>query len=374
MPHFATGVVLQVLAERAGVVRLMVRVGDAERRATGFTDVMGAVAPGDRVVVNTTAVDLGLGSGGEDFVVWSLERAEAGELSGGHILKLRYTPWQIDTLVAEAPESPHHATLAAASDIDGMPVVACGVHSQVPAVAAVLKCRDPAVSVAYLMTDGAALPLAHSDLVARLKDRGLIDVTITCGHAFGGDLECVNVFSGLAVARHVGGAGVAIVAMGPGIVGTETVLGHTGMEQGQTLSAAAALGGRPVAPVRISFADARERHRVVSHHSLSALRYGALARSTVAVPRLPGGREAEVLERLAAAGITERHDVVVVEAGETLDALRHFGLEPTTMGRSVADDPAFHLAAGAAGILASEATPVPAAEGRQRCAPEGPRP
>ena len=354
MPRFATGVVSQVLAERDGVVRLIVRVGETDRRATGFTKVIGSVAEGDRVVVNTTAVDLDLGSGGEDFVVWNLERTEAGELSGGHILKLRYTPWQIDTLVAEAPESPHHAALASASDIDGMPVVACGVHSQVPAVAAVLKCRDPAVSIAYLMTDGAALPLAHSDLVAGLKDKGLIDVAITWGHAFGGDLECVNVFSGLAAARHVGGAGVAIVAMGPGIVGTETVLGHTGMEQGQTLSAAASLGGTPVAPVRISFAEARERHRVVSHHSLSALRYGALARCTVAVPRLPGGREAEVLERLAGAGITDRHDVRVVDAGETLDALDHFGLQPMTMGRSVADDPAFHLAAGAAGVVASE--------------------
>ena len=76
----------------------------------------------------------------------------------------------------------------------------------------------------------------------------------------------------------------------------------------------------------------------------------------MAVPKLPGGGEAEVLERLAAAGITGRHDVVVVDAGETLDALSHFGLEPTTMGRSVADDPAYHLAAGAAGIVASECT------------------
>lgn len=354
MPRFSTGVVAKVISERAGVVRLLVRVGDTDRHATGFTKVIGAIAAGDRVVVNTTAVDLDLGTGGEDFVVWNLERTGAGELSGGHILKLRYTPWQIDTLVAEAPESPHHAAVAGASDLDGMPVVACGVHSQIAAMAAVLKCRHPAVTIAYLMTDGAALPLVHSDLVAGLRDKGLVDLTITCGHAFGGDLECVNVFSGLVTARHVGGAGVAIVAMGPGIVGTETVLGHTGMEQGQTLSAAAALGGKPVAPLRISFAEARERHRVVSHHSLSALRYGALARSTVAVPKLPGGREAEVLERLVAAGITDRHDVVVVDASETLAALRHFGLQPMTMGRSVADDPAFHLAAGAAGIVASE--------------------
>src|SRR5947208_2990108 len=226
MPRFVTGVVSRVLAERQGVIRLMVRVGEADRRATGFTEVTGALSPGDRVVVNTTAVDLGLGSGGEDFVVWNLAHTEAGVLSGGHILKVRYTPWQIDTLAAEAPESPHHVALAAASDIDAMPVVACGLHSQVPAVAAVLKRRDPALGIAYLMTDGAALPLAHSDLVARLKGKGVIDVTITCGHAFGGDLECVNVFSGLAAARHVVGAGVAILAMGPGIVGTGPVLGH----------------------------------------------------------------------------------------------------------------------------------------------------
>jgi len=48
-------------------------------------------------------------------------------------------------------------------------------------------------------------------------------------------------------------------------------------------------------------------------------------------------------------------DVRVVDASETLEALEHFGLAPSSMGRSVADDPAYHLAAGAAGILAAEA-------------------
>ena len=355
MPTFATGVVLQVLAKREGVVRLVVRVGETDRPATAFTQAVGAVAAGDRVVVNTTALDLGLGSGGEDFVLWNLERASSGQPSGGHILKLRYTPWQIDAMVAEAPESPHHAALADADEIGGMPVVACGVHSQIAAVTAVLKHRDPDLRIAYLMTDGAALPLVHSDLVAALRKKGLIDLTITCGHAFGGDLECVNIFSGLAAARHAGGADVAVVAMGPGIVGTETVLGHTGMEQGQTLSAAASLGGQPIATVRISFADPRPRHRVVSHHSLSALRYGALARSLVAVPELDEPALSQVLGRLREAGIDRRHDICVVDAAETLEVLERSGLQPVTMGRSVADDPAYHLAAGAAALLAATA-------------------
>ena len=353
MPKFATGIVVRILAERPGLTRLTVLVGDEERRATAFTHVTGPMVLGHRVVVNTTAVDLDLGSGGEDFVVWDLEADHAGSLSGGHILKLRYTPWQIDTLAAEAPESRHHAELADAHSLEGLPVVACGVHSQLPAVVAVLKAREPTTRIAYVMTDGAALPMVHSNLVADLRSRGLLDLTITCGHAFGGDLESVNIFSALAAARHAGGADVAVVAMGPGIVGTGTVLGHTGMEQGQVLSAAAALGGRPIAALRISFAEPRERHRVVSHHTLSALRYAALGRSIVAVPQLEPVRLNAVMQRLVEAGIPDRHELALVQAGGVLPALERFGLAPETMGRSVADDPAFHQAAGAAGIVAA---------------------
>lgn len=353
MPRFATGVVVQVLSARPGVTRLLVRVGAEERPATAFTQATGPVQPGDRVVVNTTAVDLGLGTGGEDFVVWNRERDDAGELSGGHILKLRYTPWQTDALVVEAPESPHHAALEEADSVEGMPVIACGVHSQLAAVAAVLKARLPGCRLAYLMTDGAALPLAHSDLVASLVSKGLIDVTLTAGHAFGGDLECVTVFSALVAARRVGQADVAVVAMGPGIVGTDTTLGHTGMEVGLTLTAAAALGGQPIASLRISAADPRERHRGVSHHTLSALRYGTPVRCRIAVPRLDDPVRAQVWDQLKREGVLDCHDVTEVDAGETPAALDAAGLQPESMGRSVAEDPPFHLAAGAAAIAAA---------------------
>lgn len=355
MPRFTSGVVSEVLSQRDGLARLLVQVDDQLRPATAFTLATGAVQPGDRVVLNTTAQGLELGSGGQDFVLWNLEHAAAGSLSGGHILKLRYTPWQIDTLTVEAPESPHHSALADADSLAGMPVIACGVHSQIPAVVATLKRRHPGIRVAYLMTDGAALPLAHSDLVAELVAKGLVDTTLTCGHAFGGHLECVNVFSGLVAARQVAGAAVTVVAMGPGIVGTDTLLGHTGMEQGQVLDAATSLGGRAVAALRVSFADPRDRHRGVSHHCLSALRYGALGRAAVAVPDLGPQRTPLLEEALAAAGVASRHDLEVVAPDGVLEALAHFGLQPLSMGRTVAEDPAYHLAAGAAGILAGRA-------------------
>lgn len=353
MPRFQIGRVVRILESRDGVVRALVEVtGDRERRATAFTQAIGPLAEGDPVVVNTTARDLELGTGGEDFVLWNLARTSAGTMSGGHVLKLRYTPWQVDALVAEAPESPSHDTLAAADSLEGMPVVACALHSQLAPVGAVLKARRPDLVVAHVMTDGAALPIGHSDLVALLKERKILDATITCGHAFGGDLEAVNVFSGLAAARWVAQADVAVVCVGPGIVGTGTLLGHTGMDQGVALSAAAALGGGPVAALRISFADPRERHRVVSHHSLAALTFGVSPRCMVAVPRLEPDRLEAVLERLARSGVAERHDLRVVDAAETLEALESFELRPTTMGRSVAEDPDFFVAAGAAALVA----------------------
>ena len=43
-------------------------------------------------------------------------------------------------------------------------------------------------------------PLALSDVVAGLVDAGLVAATVTAGHAFGGDLEAVNVASALDVA------------------------------------------------------------------------------------------------------------------------------------------------------------------------------
>lgn len=357
MPRFVTGVVVSLLDQREGLTRALVRVGAHEHRATVFTGVIGPVGEGDRVVINTTAVDLGLGTGGDDFVLWNLERAEAGAPSGGHILKLRYTPWQIDALVAEAPESPHHQVLAAAESLEGMPVVVCSLHSQAAAVAASLKHINRDLRVTYLMSDGASLPIAHSDLVATLKAVGAIDSTITYGHSFGGDLECVNVFSALVAAKYVGDADVAVVAPGPGVVGTETLLGHSGMEQGQVLSAVEALGGKPVAALRISFRESRERHRVVSHHSLSALRYGALARSVIAVPQLKEELLAHVMAKLEEAGIPKKHEIQVVDASATIPALRAFGLAPTTMGRSLEEDQEFFEAAGAAGIVAHRLLP-----------------
>lgn len=325
---------------------------DTPAPAIGYLALTGACATGDRVLCNTTAVDLGLGTGGEHFIV-----ARAGEGVSfedgvpGHIMKLRYTPLQRDVTAVEEPASGYHDVMAEARSIDGMPVVCCGLHSQLAVVAAAIKDRAPALRVTYVMTDEAALPLAVSRLVPRLTDAGLIDTTITCGQAFGGQTEAVNLYSALLAVRHVLHADVAIVAIGPGMPGTATPFGHSGIAQGQALNAAASLGGTPIAVLRVSFADERPRHVPVSHQTLTALREVALAPALVPVPALGEPYDAPITEALEQAGIWARHERREIAVGTPPDMR---GVEARSMGRTIHEDPAFFFAAAAAGVLAAE--------------------
>jgi hypothetical protein len=351
MATFVTGKVTEIIEQRDELVRVRVSHPNGETEAAGFPTMCGPLAPGDQVVVNVTGIELGLGTGGVGFILWNLSGDGPRPSPEGHIVKLRYTPWQMNVLAAEAPESPHHDALRERRSIDGLPVVAASLHSQVAGIAAGIKASRPDAKVGYVMTDGAALPIAWSRLVTELRDAGLIDVTSTAGHAFGGDHESVNVFSALALVRWVERVDVAIVAMGPGIVGTGTALGFTGAEQAQVLDAVDALGGRPVACLRVSFTDERERHRGLSHHTKTALEL-ARSRATIVVPQL-AGRESELLQELEAAGLSARHAVVTGDGSGGVELLKDAGIAPTSMGRELNEIPELFLAAAAAGAYAA---------------------
>jgi hypothetical protein len=350
VPSFRTGVVTRLLGGRPGLQRVEVDLGQGPERAYGLTQLTGPVAVGDRVVVNTTAVELGLGTGGWHFVHWNLARDTWSERGPGHILKVRYTSLQADVGSTEE----HAAGLAEVESVDGMPVVVAGLHSQLPAVAVAFKHSRPDARLVYVMTDGAGLPLALSDLVAALRRRGLIDATVTCGHAFGGDHEAVSLFSALAVARHVCGADAAVVAMGPGVVGTGTRLGFSGIEIGPALDAATAVGGQPLACLRASFADPRPRHQGLSHHSATALRLACRSRVTVPLPLVGGEEEARLRADLAAAGLDARHEIVGVEPPDVVALFAAHGLSVQSMGRPAAADPVLFACAAAAGALAAD--------------------
>lgn len=353
MAAFRQGVVDSIGPVHDDLIEARVSCDGQEVVAYGWISMLGALVVGDRVVVNTTGIDLELGTGGNAFILWNLDGDDSVEAGEGHIVKLRYTPWQTEVAAVEAQESVHHELLVDATSIPGIPVVACGLHSQVASVAAGIKSGNPQARVGYLMTDGAALPLAWSHLVRDLKIKRLIDVTATSGHAFGGDLECVNVFSGMVALHHMGGVDAIVVSMGPGVVGTGTALGFTALEQGQVLDAVTALDGVAIASLRINFADERERHRGVSHHSLTALTVSAREPCAVVVPVLPQEQEAVVDEQLDRAQISDRHRIIKVDGAGALKELERLDVHPSSMGRSLEQVPELFLAGGAAGAYAS---------------------
>ncbi|MGH9024262.1 MAG: DUF3866 family protein [Acidimicrobiia bacterium] len=96
MPSFRTGRVVDVLAQRPGLQRVRVDLGEGPEPAYALTAITGPVEVGDRVVVNTTAVELGLGTGGWHVVHWDLERDAWSKAGAGHLMKARYTSVQTD--------------------------------------------------------------------------------------------------------------------------------------------------------------------------------------------------------------------------------------------------------------------------------------
>ena len=354
MVRIRNGRVTAIGERRPGATELRVAVDGepGEADAISYDQLTGPVAVGDRVVLNTTAVALGLGTGGF-HVVMARQGGPVDTPGPGHVIKARYTPSQVQVLAVEEEGSPHRAAVAACTDLGGLPVVCAELHSMVPVVAAAARAVADDLAVAYVMTDGGALPLAFSRLAARLRAGGLVAGTITAGQAFGGDLEAISLYSALAAARAVLHADLVVVAQGPGGMGSGTALGFSGTQVAEAVNAAGALGGRPVACLRLSGADRRERHRGVSHHSLTALGRLALARCAVAVPTLADPELAELVGRqLDEAGVAGRHELVRVAAPDAGKLLAAWGLEVTSMGRGPEEDPLFFAAAAAAGTLA----------------------
>lgn len=354
MASYKTALVKKITHTDPDLVKMVVEIGGEEARALAYPALTGPIAAGDEVIVNTTAVELALGSGGFHVVVWNTKYTELETAGSGHIMKLRYTPLQFNVLAAEEPASGVSAAVSGLVDLMGLPVVIGSLHSQLaPAAAVIKKMTDNKAKIAYIMTDRAALPLALSEQVKELKTKGLVDTTITTGQAFGGDIETVNVYSALAAAKTIADADAVIITMGVGIVGTETYLGFSGIEQGELVNAVYSLRGRPIAIPRIMFADARPRHKGLSKQTEASLAVAALASCDIPVPHMDPDKHNLVMEQLEASGLAGKHRVTVITNDGTLEALAEYGLAPKTMGRGVADEPEFFRASGAAGYMAA---------------------
>ena len=286
---------------------------------------------GDEVLVNLLGPEMGLGTGGVAFVVPAGDPDAPVPENEDHFVKLPYTPLQ-----HPAPPPPER------EDLVGVPVVVLPLHSHLaPACCAAADLR-PGARVAFVWQEGGALPVAFSRVVEELVGRGLLHAVVSSGACFGGDFEAPNVYSGLlSAAGPAVRADVVLVGIGPGVVGTATPHGHGGMSAAVALNAASSLGASPVLAPRLSGADARARHRGISHHTVSALG-AALAGCRVAVPEGAAG---------LTDGLPRRHSYERVPYGAAGLEGRH-GVTFSSMGRGYKDDGVFFDAAAAAVALA----------------------
>ncbi|HEY6666787.1 MAG TPA: DUF3866 family protein [Propionibacteriaceae bacterium] len=371
---WADGTVTGLRGRWKGAVELTVSRRDAsettEIPALVYTDLMAIPTVGDRVLLNVAALERGLGTGGYALVIAVLDadgRVTQPPQPAGHLIKARYLPLQAMVAGADEQGSAHHQLLAEADSIDGMPVIVADLHSALAPILLAIADDRPGTRVVYVMSDQGALPLAFSRSVAELRASGLLAATVTVGQAFGGDLEAVTLYSGLLAARLALDAELVVVTQGPGNLGTGTRWGFSGVSAGEAINAAAILGGRPVGTLRISGADSRERHRGVSHHSLTAYGRVALCPADIAVPDLADdGSPAmdELAEAVAASlqKLASRHRLVTVNLSGLRTVLAASPIQLSSMGRGLDDDPAYFLAAAAAGrhaatLLDSEIEP-----------------
>lgn len=351
----AVGTVSEVEEFTPGVQLLHVDVEGKPRRALNYIMLTGEANVGNRVVLNTIAAEIGFGTGGYDFVVClqqdSLETSDPPyppseiESPQGLLVRLRYTPLQLALPAAEEsfPE-------AVQGDLEGIPVIACGLHSQLVPVLSGIRMSKPDAQVIYVMTDSAALPIGFSRLVAQLTKMGWIQNTITIGQAFGGDLEAVSLYSAMLLAKNHLKADVILVCQGPGNTGTGTSWGFSAIDQGLALNAAGTLHGKPIAALRISFADARPRHHGISHHSLTVLSRVALVPCLIPVPVLPSREDEMIRQQLEEAGIAERHTVQWIDADAAFEYMVKHAAFVRTMGRTPEQEKAYFLAGCAAGL------------------------
>lgn len=334
---------------RRGVVvgedPLTVEIEGEQRPAWADTALLGEMREGDEVVVNVAALDLGLGSGGFDLVHVNLTRGlDASGESREHVMKQNYTSLQYPVAPVELPLGampPMEARDTAEAAAGSMPVLVLPLHGHLAPAAWSAAQATPGLKLGYVQTGGGALPGSLSRDVAQLRERELLCDHITAAPAYGGEREALSVAGALDAAAYGLGWDAAIVGPGPGIIGSETRLGHGGMAALDSAHAALALGLPTLLSPRLSEADPRERHQGVSHHTLTVME---LLMGGVAVP-VPEANPTITTQLAKAAG--DRHKLK--QASPDVVGYSTAGLPARTMGRGIEEDSLFFAAALAAG-------------------------
>jgi hypothetical protein len=331
-----------------------------------------------------TLQTLGLGSGGFDIVHVNLTRGLDAEEDEGparpHVMKLNYTSLQHTVEPVEDRDGGEDGEGGSPALPVSRPAAVLALHGQLAGVVWAFAQAAPGAKLGYVQTEGGALPGSRSRTVRMLRERGLLAGHVTAGAAFGGDSEAITTAGALHHGLTVLEWDAAVCGPGPGIVGSNSSLGHGGMAALDSAHAALALGCSTLLIARMSSGDRRPRHHGISHHTLTVLDL-LLEPVTVALPagmRSPVGADLRaglssvfggamptrpVRDRPALALDVERpivdrparlarHDWR--RAKVDLPAYAASGLPADTMGRGPTADPLFFGAALAGGSVLGE--------------------
>ncbi len=339
--------VIEVSLENEYIQRLKIDKGS--KRALLYKQMTKPVKVGDYVIVNTTATTLKLGTGGWDIVRHVLvEKDEVTiDQDRGHIMKARYTPIQHSVHTVESEESIHHEHFKEYFSLRGRPVLLAELHSMVPLIYYVSQEMKEKTRCVVIFDDQATLALSMSKQLSELHKENHF-TSITVGQAFGGQFEAVTVASALQYATLVTKADLIIISVGPGVVGTGTMYGFSGLELAHWSHTVSALDGIPIWIPRLSFAETRERHYGLSHHTITPLAQFTFKRAILPFPFMEEEQLAHVKKQLAAQSFQTEHDIRFAKENniqhDVERALEKAARPIETMGRGYEQDPIFFLA------------------------------
>ena len=147
MLSYKKGKVIEITSVDENLTKLKVELENRISNAVNYNKITGKIELEDEVILNTTAVELKLGTGGVDFVMMNLNNEDMDFEEAGHIMKLRYTPLQIKCLAAESEESSYHQEFLEFEDLNGHICIVGTLHSMLAPIVTSLKYINPDLNI-----------------------------------------------------------------------------------------------------------------------------------------------------------------------------------------------------------------------------------
>ncbi|EYE87443.1 hypothetical protein Q428_13295 [Fervidicella metallireducens AeB] len=351
MLNLEQGVVKNIILQRDGVQFLEVEVNEKCEVALNYINHTGICRTGDRVVLNTIALRMSLGTGGYHFVYYNLSNKNNDvdfNKSSGHIIKMKYTPYQFKVKTIEEVDI-FKKYFDSPVDLSSKKILIAKLHSMIAPGACVLKYKQSDCKISFIYCYGGSLEAKFSNTLSELKEKKIIDNVITCGECYGGDYESVNIFTAIIFAFKILRSDYVIISCGPGIAGTSTFYGFSSLELVFAAYAVNLMGNVPIVIPRVSFADKRDRHYGISLQSIAFLK---CINFPVYFPLYSSIGGEIISKQIKTHDIFLKHHVRYINNSCVREAMAYYKVNGVSMGRRYDDDPAYFENCGAASEFA----------------------